>query len=64
MGVPIDPRTNRPFGDHGTANQAIEYALEHVDGPGEGEDFLRAWREGDLEEWPEFYPWLSKQEAN
>ncbi len=59
-----DPRTGRPLGDHGTAAQAIEYALEVIprsDCP-EPDTFLRAWREGDLEEWPEFYDWLRTQE--
>lgn len=59
-GLPTDPRTGRPVGDHGTAVQAIEYALEQV-GDCEAVDFLRAWREGDLDEWPEFYPWLKGQ---
>lgn len=59
-----DPRTGRPLGDHGTAVQAIDFALEHCNewGPGEGEDFLRHWREGSLDEWPEFYEWLKEQE--
>lgn len=58
----IDTRTGRPWGDHGTANDAVEYALDEVDIVEEG-DFLRAWREGDLEEWPEFYTWLAKRES-
>lgn len=53
----IDRRTGRPLGDHGTCLQAINYALD-VEGSGEAVEFLRAWREGDLEEWPEFYAWL------
>jgi hypothetical protein len=59
----IDPRTGRPFGDHGPAALAIEFAVDRVDGPGEGEDFLRAWREGSLDEWPEFYEFLTEQGA-
>lgn len=38
----------------GTALEAINFALDSVDGPWEKMEFLRAWREGDLEEWPEF----------
>lgn len=57
-----DPRTGRPWGDHGTANQALEYALDHEANFGDPEAFLRCWREGDLEEWPEFYVWLAEQE--
>lgn len=61
----IDPRTGRTPGDHGTANQALEFALDHSDGDlGNMEAFLRAWREGDAaEEWPEFYDWLRSQEG-
>jgi hypothetical protein len=55
-----DPRTGRPFGDHGTANDAIEYALDVVmDEDCDCSGFLRAWREGDLGDWPEFYEWLA-----
>lgn len=55
----------RPVGDHGTAQDAIDFVL---DGraefpPGEVELFLNAWRTGELEEWPEFYTWLTKREA-
>ena len=55
----IDPRTNRPLGNHGTALQAITWALDHEDG--NVDDFLRAWRIGDLEEWPDYYEWLNDQ---
>lgn len=59
----IDPRTGRPWGDHGTANQAIDYTLTPgVDLGCPAEDFLRCWREGDLEEWPEFYDYLREVE--
>lgn len=64
--IPIDPRTKRPYGDHGTALDAIEFALELVSqggGPGDGEDFLRAWRDGSApEEYPEFYEALGANE--
>lgn len=50
--------------DHGTAAQAIEWALEHnPDGALEAGTFLGRWREGDLDEWPEFYAWLKTQEG-
>lgn len=58
----IDPRTGRPYGDHGTANQAIEFTLDNINAAGCEVEFLRAWREGDLVEWPEFYTWLKNQE--
>lgn len=60
MSTGIDPFTGRPFGDHGTSLQAITFALD-VDTSGEALTFLRSWREGDLEEWPEFYEWLEAQ---
>jgi hypothetical protein len=63
MATPIDPRTDRPNGDHGTANDAINYTLSGADLGCPAEDFLRCWREGDLDEWPEFYAWLRKQEG-
>lgn len=61
----VDPRTGRPVGDHGTANQAIAYMLdEHEADPGNQVEFMRAWREGDLaDEWPDYYQWLERQEA-
>lgn len=64
MSAAIDPRTGRPLGDHGTAVDAINFAVDEVpfgECP-EPDTFLRAWREGDLEEWPEFYEWLAKEE--
>jgi len=54
---PIDERTGRAPGDHGTAMRAIEYALDVVEPDGTA-SFLEHWREGDLDEWPEFYAWL------
>lgn len=53
----IDPRTGRPFGDHGTGEQAIEFALTL--GPMEVRSFLEGWQMGDLDEWPEFYRFLA-----
>ena len=47
--------------DHGTAQQAIDFLLENSQAPGEEAEFLKAWNEGALEEWPEFYDWLDNQ---
>lgn len=58
-----DPKTGRPFGDHGPAQAAIDFLLDHRQAPGEETEFLRAWREGDLDEWPEFYSWLKRWES-
>lgn len=55
-----DPHTGRAFGDHGTAHQAIDFALTTPAGF-ECANFLAAWRSGDLKSWPEFYAWLNKQ---
>lgn len=63
QGTVIDPRTGRPVGDHGTAAQAIEWALDQNDDYAGVDCFLRAWREGDLGEWPEFYEWLTRVES-
>lgn len=65
MSGPTDPRTGRPCGDHGTANDAIEFVTSGAAdcGPGEEADFLRAWQQGDLDEWPEFYAWLRKRDG-
>lgn len=58
-----DPDTGREYGNHGTFDQALEFAVGDglpatldVNDP---EAFLRAWRDGSAwEEWPEFYSWL------
>jgi hypothetical protein len=42
--------------DFGTALDAITYAVEKC--PDEAAEFLRAWQDGALEEWPEFLRWL------
>jgi hypothetical protein len=62
----VDPRTNRLVGDHGTADQAIEWALDHsADGAWEAHTFLNQWRHGNAaDEWPEFYQWLADQEQS
>ena len=59
--VGIDRRTGRAFGDHGTAMQAVDFALDHLSV--ERDTFLKCWREGDLDEWPEFYRWLANQSS-
>lgn len=54
-----DENTGRPFGDHGTATQALEWAIQNGSGNWDAMDFLLAWRDGSAwEEWPEFYEWL------
>lgn len=55
-----DPSTGRPFGDHGTAQDAIDFAVDIL--AGEHHTFLKCWREGNLTEWPEFYHWLAIKE--
>lgn len=57
-----DPRTGRPFGDHGTALQAITFVLD-INRTHEKLAFLRSWRCGDLAEWPEYYAWLKTPEG-
>lgn len=57
----IDPNTNRLYGDHGTALEALTYALDIVRDTFDSYDFLLAWRYGDLQEWPEYYIWLNNQ---
>lgn len=53
---------SRPPWDHGTAEQAIEWALDHnLLGDLEAGAFLRHWREGWLDEWPEYQAWLAAQ---
>jgi hypothetical protein len=63
MDVGQDPRTGRPLGDHGTALQAIDWILNHCNSSDrfEIQPFLKSWMEGDLDEWPEFYEWLSRE---
>lgn len=59
---PINPRTGRAIGDHGTALQAIQYATESYDAMSQEREFLKAWLEGDLDEWPKYYDWLKAKE--
>lgn len=57
-------KSNRPPGDYGTADQAVTWALD-VSQAGDcwTSDFLSAWHEGNLEDWPEFLEWLDAQPA-
>lgn len=60
MNAAMDPRYGRPFGEHGTADQAVTFLLDHSGlFLAEAQDFLDAWRHGDLEVWPEFNTWLA-----
>lgn len=59
---PLDPRTGRAIGDHGTALQAIDFATEYYLCP-EPDAFLKSWKEGSLDEWPEFYEWLKNTDG-
>ena len=55
----LDERTGFAVGFHGGYSHAVDYALDHMEqDPGNQVDFLRAWREGNLEEWPEYYEHL------
>lgn len=55
----IDPRTGFPVGFHGGYSHALDWMLDHMDSDtGNQIEFIRAWREGDLDEWPEYYDWL------
>ena len=43
----------------GTAVQAIEYALAHLDDHFDMREFLNDWMHGDVEEWVEYQGFLS-----
>ena len=58
----IDRFTGRPIGDHGTAHSAIRFAMECEHDLANRDAFLRAWTDGDLTEWPEYYGWLENVE--
>lgn len=47
-------------GDHGTAQDAIDFILDSPE-PWSASEFLPRWREGNLDEWPEFYEFLAKR---
>lgn len=56
----IDLRTGRGVGDHGSPLDAIDFAMTSK--CEDSDTFLRAWYEGSLDEWPEFYEWLAERE--
>lgn len=48
---------------HGEATDAIDYALEGGNDAWTQEtEFLRCWREGNLDDWPDFYRWLKARQ--
>jgi hypothetical protein len=62
----IDPRYGRMLGEHGEADDAIEWVLQQWDegfGDLDVAVFLSGWRDGDLEEFPEFNAWLNDRLA-
>lgn len=63
-GEGLDPNTGRPPRDHGTAEQALEYAVERFsDDPGTFMSFLHHWNEGAaFEAFRPFYAWLKERE--
>ena len=61
MTTETDPITGRPYGDHGSAADAIEFALDDPKGLIDGDaynlqEFLESWRDGGA--WLEYYVWL------
>ena len=59
----IDPNTGRPFGNHGTADDALEYAFNVIEDWGKIPDFLACWMDGEAHDlWGEFYDWLAEKE--
>lgn len=52
-------------GFHGTALQAIGFAISSFDPDMylQEREFLTAWLEGDLDEWPLYYEWAQTQEG-
>lgn len=53
----------RALDNHGTHAQALEFALNVHDDTLYTYEFLKAWSEGALDEWPEFCEWLDRQPA-
>lgn len=45
---------------HGAHEQALNFALNVHDDKLQTYEFLKAWNEGALDEWPEFYTWLDE----
>ena len=58
----IDKRTGRPAGDHGSTDEALRFALDVQADTLQTYEFLKAWREGNLKDWPEFYIWLKESD--
>lgn len=46
---------------NGDAGDAIDWALDHLPIGDEISDFLSAWREGELGEWPDYLAWVKVQ---
>lgn len=48
--------------DKGTAEQALEWAFNHMpDATMDTDTFMRDWERGDLDEYPDFFGWLGAQ---
>jgi len=45
----------------GTAEQAIEFALEFISDYFEMYEFLNDWMHGDIDKWIKYIEWLKKQ---
>lgn len=59
-----DPTTGRPWGNHGKANDAIDWVLDRCP-DGDPAAFLTAWRDGSAAKgWPDFYKWLNQRDAD
>jgi len=56
--------TNASTSEHGDYADAIEFALHHNDDICQTYEFLKAWSEGALDEWPDFYIWLDGRAAS
>lgn len=56
-----DPKTGLPFGEHGRAQDAIDYALSNYLDLHKIPLFLHSWQHGhSADEWPEYYDWLKR----
>jgi hypothetical protein len=49
---------------YGTAQNALDFALDHIDDAFERTDFLESWRDNDVSEWPEYASWLHANYRN
>lgn len=61
MSGELNQATGRPFGDHGTAQDAIDFLMAELDNTLDRGDFIEDWTHGDLDAWPEFYDWLNRR---